>query len=406
MPGPARISQQQVEAQVKAARLLDVQRHQLSLFAQENNKLLSEARSQAKVDIKRRQAEQNACKKEMDYERSIIQDQQQARIDQRVMSQNQLLATQLDREAAEEMRRAREIQRICDESPELKDLEKQLKIAYLNKERAAQYQEKVLLSQREQERIQAIEDQMEHDRQMALKMESDKKGDKAAMYDDQRRVLQKQIAEKEALLEEAKQQTEVDRKMVDEIVQKINDEDINEARLRKAKQVETAEMVRKYEIQRQKELSDAKDAAKAEEEAIKTYNDALEARGAGAEAAKQAKQDEADRVLAKIVEETEKKRRAEEEFNDLRDMLWAEELEAARSRDTQERIEKSTRMRQEMMDANTIMLKAKAEQRIIDAENEARMLSLMRKKFAEDEDKERQEEADKKSCQSTSYGSR
>ena len=118
----------------------------------------------------------------------------------------------MDKEKAEEERRTREIQRICDESPELKELEKKLKIAYLNKERSAQYQEKVLLSQREQERIQAIEDQMEYDRQTSLKNENDKKGAKQAMYDDQRVVLQKQIRDKQELLEEAKRQTERDRK--------------------------------------------------------------------------------------------------------------------------------------------------------------------------------------------------
>ena len=374
---------------MKMQRLLDVQRHQLSLFANENNKLLSEAKSQAKVEIKRRQAEQQACRKEMEYERNILDEQKQNRINARVLSQNAALAEELDREAAEQQRREREIQRICDEAPELKDLEKQLKIAYLNKERAAQHEELVLLSQKEQERIQAIEDQMEYDRQMAIKNDGDKKGAKKEMYDDQRRVLQKQIREKEELLAEAKRQTEFDRKTVDEIVQKINNEDAEEARMRREKQRETAEMVRKYELQRQEEVRLAKEKARLEEEEIKAYNDALAARGAGVEAAKQAKQDEADRMLAKIVEETEKKRRAEEEFNDLRDMLWAEELEHARAQDAQARKDKSYRMRQEMMAANETMLKAKAEQRIRDAENEARMIGLMKKKFAEDEAKER-----------------
>ena len=184
MSRPARITTQQVEHNVKMQRLLDVQRHQLSLFANENNKLLSEAKSQAKVEIKRRQAEQQACRKEMEYERNILDEQKQNRIDARVLSQNAALAVELDREAAEQQRREREIQRICDEAPELKDLEKQLKIAYLNKERAAQNEERVLLSQREQERIQAIEDQMEFDRQMALKNDGDKKGADPSVTDD------------------------------------------------------------------------------------------------------------------------------------------------------------------------------------------------------------------------------
>lgn len=393
---PPRITTVEVEHQVQQQRLLDVQRAQLASFSAENNKLLSEARSQAKIEIKRRQAEQQACKTEMEYERKIQDEQKQARYDARTMSQNQQLAAELDKEMAEEQRRTREIQRICDEAPELKELEKALKIAYMNKERAAQFEEKVLMSQREQERIQTIEDQMEFDRQKALLDEASKKGAKNAMFDDQRKVLQKQIYERQQLLEEARQQTQKDREMVDEIVQKINDEDRHESEEKRMKQRETADMVRKYQLQSEEEKRQAKAKAKAEEEAIEAYQKALASRGAGVAAKKQAKKEEEDRILAKIVEETEKKRRAEEEFNDLRDMLWAEELEAQRARDAQDRRDKSTRMRQEMMTANEKMLKAKAVQRIHEAENEARMISRMKAKFAEDEARERKEEAEKK----------
>ncbi len=396
MSRPARITGQQVEHNVQMQRMLDVQRHQLSLFAAENNKLLSEAKQQAKMEVRRRQAEQDACRTEMEYENKILEEQRVKRRNDRVMEQNALLATELDKEQAEEERRTREIQRICDESPELKELEKKLKIAYLNKERSAQYQEKVLLSQKEQERIQAIEDQMEYDRQSSLKNEDDKKGAKQAMYDDQREVLQKQIRDKRELLDEAKRQTMRDREMVDQIVKKITNEDAEEFRLKREKQLETAAMVAKFEVQRQEEVAAAKARAKAEEDAINAYNEALANRGAGVAAKKQAKKEEEDRILAKIVEETERKRREEEEFNDLRDMLWAEELEAARARDAQARKDKAYNMRKEMMVANDKMLEAKAEQRIKDAENEARLIGLMRKKFADDEAREREEDANKR----------
>ena len=43
------------------------------------------------------------------------------------------LATELDKEKSEEERKLREIQRICENSPELRELEQALKVAYLNK---------------------------------------------------------------------------------------------------------------------------------------------------------------------------------------------------------------------------------------------------------------------------------
>ena len=102
MSRPARITGQQVEHNVQMQRMLDVQRHQLSLFAAENNKLLSEAKQQAKMEIRRRQADQDACRTEMEYEKKIMEEQRVKRRNDRIVEQNALLATELDKEKAEE----------------------------------------------------------------------------------------------------------------------------------------------------------------------------------------------------------------------------------------------------------------------------------------------------------------
>ena len=80
-------------------RMLDVQRHQLSLFAAENNKLLSEAKQQAKMEIRRRQADQDACRTEMEYEKKIMEEQRVKRRNDRIVEQNALLATVGQRES-------------------------------------------------------------------------------------------------------------------------------------------------------------------------------------------------------------------------------------------------------------------------------------------------------------------
>ena len=49
-------------------------------------------------------------------------------------------------------------------------------------------------------------------------------------------------------------------------------------------------------------------------------------------------------------------------------------------------------MKRDMMDANTLMLARKEEVKRRDMETEAMMVAMMRKKFAEDEAKERMEE--------------
>ena len=117
-------------------------------------------------------------------------------------------------------------------------------------------------------------------------------------------------------------------------------------------------------------LAEAKARAQAEEDAINAYNEALANRMLVLLPKSRRRRKRRIVSWRRLLRETERKRREEEEFNDLRDMLWAEELEAARARDAQERKDKAYNMRKEMMVANDNMLRAKAEQRIKDAENE------------------------------------
>ena len=123
----------------------------------------------------------------------------------------------------------------------------------------------------------------------------------------------------------------------------------------------------------------------------------MDSRNEGVAAKKQAKRDEEDRILKQIVEETERKRKEEAEFTELRDMLWEEELEAKRAEEARSRQMKQTHMRQEMMDANSRMMVTKEEMRRQEAENEARLVAIMRHKFAEDEARERAEEEARRS---------
>ena len=76
--------------------------------------------------------------------------------DQRVIEQNSKLAKELERRRTDHERKEREIQRICEESEELKELERRLKVAYMNKERAAQHEERLLVDSMEQQRVVAL----------------------------------------------------------------------------------------------------------------------------------------------------------------------------------------------------------------------------------------------------------
>eukprot|EP01033_Poteriospumella_lacustris_P003236 gene3234-2383_t len=391
-----RITTETVERNIRQQRDIEHQRQQLAAFGKENANLLSVASSQAKIEQQRRLTQQQISRNEQVFEEQMKRSMYDKKMRDLTASQNQALAAELDKEAADNERRRREIQKICEDAPELRDLEKMLKIAYLNKERAAQYEEKISLAMREQERIQAIEDEMEAERIRLMQKESNADLERKKKFAEQRAVLQAQINERRERLREAQQQIERDRSTVDEIMNKIQHEDEEEYRQRREKQAATAKMVKDFEEQRRREMDARRAAERAEEERIAAYQRAMDARTEGIAAKKQAKKEEDDRILSQIVEETERKRKEEEEFNALRDLLWEEELEAKRAADVAERRNKQIRMRDEMLSANAEMMKFKQVQRLKDAENEARLVSLMRQKFAEDEAKERAEEDERR----------
>lgn len=389
---PVRITTETVERNIKLQREQDVRQRDLAAFGKESANLISAANAQTKIDMQRRLIQQQICKTEQIQEEKLRKDMYEKKFHELTISQNQALSSELDKDAADRERKLREIQQICEESPELRELQSILKIAYLNKERAAQYEEKILLATKEQERIQAIEDQMEYERLKAIRAESDKDREKKKLYENQREVLQRQINEKHQQLIEARQQIDIERQMVDEIIQRINNEDEADYRKRKEKQAATALMVKNFEEQRKREIEMAKAAEKAEEDRIAAFNRAMEARNEGVAAKKQAKKDEEDRILQQIVEETERKRKEQDEFNNLRDMLWEEELEAKRTQDAEGRKQKQLQMKVEMMEANSQIKRAKEIQRQQELETESKLVALMRQKFSEDEMKEKAEE--------------
>ena len=103
-----------------------------------------------------------------------------------------------------------------------------------------------MIAMREQERIQAIEDQMEYDRLRAIQSEKDGLAFKREQYGNQRLALQNQILEKQAQLVEMEREKDYDKQLVQSIVDKINEEDEEEYRKKMSTQAAAAKMVMWY----------------------------------------------------------------------------------------------------------------------------------------------------------------
>ena len=130
------------------------------------------------------------------------------------------MAQELHKQKVEQEAREIEIQRVCDSSSELKELERRLKIAYVNKERKAQHQEALLLRKLENDREHAIEEKMEADRLLDIQRKEERELHRKQHLVAQKSVLQDQITAREKERGKLKDEALKDKQMIDAIISK------------------------------------------------------------------------------------------------------------------------------------------------------------------------------------------
>jgi len=388
------IMTQQAIEKLEAQRRQDQARNaDLLNYVGDNTRLSHAAKNELRVSQARRQNVMARVAAENMVARTVEQEEHEKKMNKLIFEQNTKLASEISLRNAEQERMEREIQRMCDTSEELKDLERKLNIAYVNKERAAQHQEALLLKSLEQARESAMDDQMEYERQLHIKKEMDKEENRRSAMMEQKTVLQKQILDRQVLAVEAREEAERDKVMVEAIVKKINEQDRLEVEERNRKKEETRAMVKFFQEERERKKRMIIEEERQAEAEIKAYYDKLADRLAAEDAAKKAAEAEKKRRWAKVVEETRGMNQSKEEFNLLRDMLWEEELEAKRIADDKERVIKREADKKKMMEENQMQLENKRKMIEEMEAEEDRIVNLMLKKFARDEEieKEKQE---------------
>ena len=144
----------------------------------------SNEKSKVETDDKRHRREQEALRRE-----TIMRREEEDRIEEAKQQ-----------EAWRKERIERDIQRICASSEELKELEHNIKIAYVNKERAAQHQESLYMKEIENTREELIEQHMEAQRISIIKREEAKDKVRREGLVEQKIQLQEQMCENEVCM--------------------------------------------------------------------------------------------------------------------------------------------------------------------------------------------------------------
>lgn len=394
-----RITSQHVERNLNARRNQSEQINGYLAYADQSKMLATQAQAEVDINSRRRKEHMKRVQAESHMQNMIIESERQAEKQARETQQNaeitnELMARKLDRE-----RKEREIQRICNESEELKALERNLKIGYMNKERAAQHEEKLLMDHYDMEREHAIAAQMEADRVQALVDDHEKQKEMVRLAIGHKQTLQEQMEERKKLEAEAIAMAQKDKSMVDQVVAKIQAEDQKEFDMRRTRKETTRNVIKEYEIQRQQELAMKKREEEEEQRKIKAHMENVGARVEAMSRAKQLKEEADAKLFAHLAEESERQRKEADELQALRDMLWEEEMEQSRRQEDAAKVRRKEAQKADMALANKQMLAAKQMKMKLDAEEEARLVALMMDKFSHDEaaeqDAERQRQQKK-----------
>jgi hypothetical protein len=383
-----------VDKRMAASRVREGQLKQLTAVVQQNSIQTDLNRSELLVAKKQRANAQAQASTEMMIESNHASRTKQRSDRARLQTQNAALATEMMKRRADEERSEREIQRICEQSEELRDLEAKLKVAYMSKERAMQLEEKGMITEMEMRQEQAISDQMEYDRQQALaEMEGNEVVRRQHMIVG-RHLLEEQMS-KDAYdrMVESQQQAETDKLMVSDVMRKIEEEDYAEYQEKNRKVRETISAIDGYSKQREAELQQAAADAKADEDRILAYAQQKGAREGIIKKQQDLKRAGEEAKFKSIEAEMRRKMREDEEFEELRSLLLEQETELRIRKAEIEKRQKADNAKVEMMEANEqqrVLKQHLLEQQLAE-EEELRQLTLA--KFQADVELDRQAQA-------------
>lgn len=389
---PSLMTAHKVERLTTVRRAEERRVSELSRYGRESRWLSNCAEKESMVD-QMREAKLKALQAAEEQQRKLLLEKQETRrrdlaskeLEQRMLMEILKLRTEQDS-------KEREMQRIIESSEELKDLERKLKTAYVNKERAAQHQEAMFTRKLENDREQAIEEKMEYDRQLDVQHQEKRDEHRRRNLIAQKLVLQKQMLEKEDQQRKLKEEASSDKQIIDDVILKIDQEDKLEREARLKKVEETRSNIAEFQAMRSLHKKAIEEEQRRQEAEIQTYNEMMGQRHAKERAEKKLADEEKKRQWKTVARKTENQRQSNDEYDTLRNLLWKEELEAKQKKEEEEAVQRRLEQKEEMMRENKAQIAAKKDMLVKMEQEERELVDRMLKKFAQDDEDERQKE--------------
>ncbi|ETP09289.1 hypothetical protein F441_14836 [Phytophthora nicotianae CJ01A1] len=387
-PVNTRVTARHVDKIQLERRRQEVEHNALHKFAQGNQLQTLQNQSDANVASRRRMnhAAQLSAERmlEESHARKISERQRSARERQ----QNEALANALETSKKAQEQKERDVQRICEASEELRQLESFLRTAYMNKERATQQLERETLATQDRQREAAIDQQMEYDRQRALVDMQNQELRKRVEAEQGKQVLQSQMLQRQELRREAQLEADFERLKIEKLMQQVEEEDAAELARREKAREQTREMIEQTHRERDRARQEQLDAIRREDEAIAEYQRRVQAREADIKAASDVKKAHEDAMFRAVEAEIQAKMREEEEIERLRDELWEEELLQKKRAQEEERIAAKQQAKEDMMRSNEMQMQLKQELLARQRADEDAFNEMLRERFRSEERRE------------------
>ncbi|KAJ2999521.1 mannosyl-oligosaccharide alpha-1,2-mannosidase [Globomyces sp. JEL0801] len=344
--------------------------------------LLTTIQSDNRVDHFRRLRQTELQETEKKIVQTYIDEQQRTKKIAEDLQKEEELVREMQLYHQSQVRDQKLRQSIRENSIELRDLEKKLNHAYMNKERSLQLKEKELLMEKAKAKDALLDAKFkaQAEKEELEELEHQKKNQERSV--EYHEALHAQLEENEQKKREDYERFLKEKEMVDNIVKKILLENEREAKLRLDKQHETKLFIENFMKEREEWKAEEKRLQEEENQKILEFAKLQKEREDKAVTKKKTLEAGKDAIYDKLAAEIENQERLKSELENLRIDLAQEEQEALARKKEHEVLQNRIRKRLETIDA----YQAQVADKKLRLQQERRDEEIFReKKFAEDD---------------------
>lgn len=295
------------------------------------------------------------------------------------------IAKEIQKKKVIDEREKLNVKKIFEESEEIQELKQRIKMANLNQERSKQILEK------QTRRLQDMVKDAETDENLFAHLAEEKwKEEQIELQKKMERLnskytLQKQMSEKEKLRQEAREEYMRDKQLVDDVVRKIMQEDLQAMdESNRKKELARGYMYQAYE-EKERLRKEQKEEERLQKEKERQYFEEVARRDREHKEKKAAIQGEKDKIFEKLTADAVRQQQERDYWENVRNELYWEEMNRRdKIKDLQEK-EKKQRQKEEMLQSAIEQMRTKEDRKKEEDRMENEFKKKLMEKFAQDE---------------------